>query len=383
MEADIQALTEETTATPPASPDSVSADSVPDGSEPTDQESARSDTPRSPVTPVSPATKEESGQLGTGAAQASGQSLGQTPATISSANNIEQMYNTCVELEGTIVAAQSELRALLANRANAEAMRSQAHEAMEQADSAWQEAGLLGQAAWRAFERGFSVDTPEFVNRLRVIREVDEARKAQAQLQRGNNLEAWKEADRARQNATADILKALTALAAAAAQVSRKLRETNYLPESADSLRNSAMDDLRCAHVIGEELAILGQEALGQLGAGKLAEQAQIQEQLANEATARQSSTHSPTGDATPLPDFSDRPEPNSEPEPVPQNVPPAPEPRPAISNTPAPAARPAPAPEPAREAPPAPSAARSDASLSGAFSSRTNVGCGAIQERI
>jgi hypothetical protein len=214
----------------------------------------------------------------------------------------------------------------------------------------------LGEAAWRAFERGFSVDTPEFVNRLRVIREVDEARKAQAQLQRGNNLEAWKEADRARQNATADILKALTALAAAATQVSRELRETNYLPESADSLRNSAMDDLRCAYVIGEELAILGQEALGQLGAGKLAEQAQIQEQLVNEATARQSSTHPPTGDATPLPDFSDRPEPNSEPEPVPQNVPPAPEPRPAISNTPAarpepaisntpaPAARPAPA---------------------------------------
>lgn len=49
----------------------------------------------------------------------------------------------------------------------------------------------MGEAAWRAFERGFSVDTPEFVNRFRVIREVDEARMAQAQLQRVNNLEAW------------------------------------------------------------------------------------------------------------------------------------------------------------------------------------------------
>lgn len=339
-------LTGETTATPAASPDSVSAGSALEGSAPTDPESAGSDTTK------------ESGQLDTWEAQASGQSLGQTPATISSANNIEQMYNTCVELEGTIVAAQSELRALLANRANAEAMRSQAHEAMEQADAAWQEAGLLGEAAWRAFERGFSVDTPEFVNRLRVIREVDEARKAQDELQRVNNLEAWKEADRARQNATTDILKALTALAVAAAQVSRELREINCLSESAISLGNSALDDLRCAHIIGEELAILGQEALGQLGAGKLAGQAQIQERLVNRATARQSSAQPPTGDATPLPDFSDRPPPSSEPEPAPHNIPPAPEPRPAISNIPAAAASPEPDPEPAREDPPAPSAA-------------------------
>ena len=120
----------------------------------------------------------------------------------------------------------------------------EAQEAMVQADAAWHEADLLGEAAWQAFKRGFSVDSPDFVNRLRVIREVDEARKAQAQLQRVSNQETWKEADRARQNATADILKALTALAAAA-QVGRELRETDYLPDAANSLRSSALDDLR------------------------------------------------------------------------------------------------------------------------------------------
>lgn len=138
--------------------------------------------------------------------QAGDQRRANTPATVSADSSIGQMYNTWVELEGTIVAAQSELRSLLGNREEAEAMRTEAQEAMVEADAAWREAGLLGEAAWRAFERGFSVDSPDFVNRLRVIKEVDDARKAQAQLQRASNLEAWKEADRARQNATADIL---------------------------------------------------------------------------------------------------------------------------------------------------------------------------------
>lgn len=245
------------------------------------------------------------------------------------------MYDTWVELEGTIVAAQAELRTLLGNRENAEAMRSEAQEAMEQADAAWQEAGLLGEAAWRAFERGFSVDSPDFVNRLRVIREVDEARKTQAQLQLASNLDAWKEADRARQNATADILKALTALAAAAAQVSRELRETNYLPDSANSLRNSALDDLRCAHAIDEELALMGQEALGQLGASRLAEQAQIQEKLANEASARQAEIHRQAGDATPLQEFSDRVASEPTQAAVPEDAPPSPDPTPTVADTP------------------------------------------------
>ena len=182
----------------------------------------------------------------------------------------------------------------------------EAQEAMVQADAAWHEADLLGEAAWRAFKRGFSVDSPDFVNRLRVIREVDEARKAQAQLQRVSNQETWKEADRARQNATADILKALTALAAAA-QVGRELRETDYLPDSANSLRSSALDDLRCAHAIGDELAPLGQETLGQLTSSRLAEQAQIQERMAAEASTRQAKIQPASGDASPLQEFSDR----------------------------------------------------------------------------
>ncbi len=298
-----------------------------------------------------------------GAGEAGGQALGNTPATISEDSSIEQMYNTWVELEGTIIAAQTELRTMLGNRENAEAMRSEAQEAMVQADEAWHEAGLLGEAAWRAFERGFSVDSPDFVNRLRVIREVDEARKAQAQLQRVSNLEAWKEADRARQNATADILKALTALAAAAAQVSRELRETNYLPDSANSLRSSALDDLRCAHAIGEELALLGQEALSQLGASRLAEQAQIQERMANEASIRQAKIQPPTGDATPLQEFSDLVASEPAPTAIPQETPPAPDPTPTVENAPSAGRRrvratpePAPEPEPASASSPVPS---------------------------
>ena len=256
------------------------------------------------------------------------------------------MYNSWVELEGTIVAAQSELQTLVANRKNAEAMRSEAQDALEDADAAWQEAELLGDAAWRAFERGFSVDSPVFLNRLRVIREVDEARKSQAQLQRTSNVEAWREADRARKNATSDILKAISALAAASAQISREVRETTYLPGSANSLLDTALDDLRCAHAIGEELALLGQEALSRLGASSLVDQVRIDERLveervAREVSARQSEARRTEGGTTAFQEFRDRMESDATRAGIPQDAAPtasrqaapprAPEPPPAF----------------------------------------------------
>ncbi len=147
---------------------------------------------------------------------------------------------------------------------------------------------------------------------MRVIREVDEARKSQAQLQRASNVEAWREADRARKNATSDILKAISALAAASAQIGREVRETTYLPGSANSLLDTALDDLRCAHAIGEELALLGQEALSRLGASSLVDQVRIDERLveervAKEVNARQSEVRRTETGTTAFQEFRDR----------------------------------------------------------------------------
>ncbi len=310
------------------------------------QTSPDSPMPTAPEPTAPEPTAPEAASVQTGAGKAADDAPAFTPATMSEDTRIAQMSDTWVELEGTIAAAQSDLRTLLANRQNAEAMRAEAQEAMEQSDVAWQEAGLLRDAAWRAFERGFSLDSPNFVNRLRVIKEFDEARKAQAQLQRASNLEAWDEADRARQNATADILKALTALGAASAQISREVRETNYLPDSAKALRNAAMDDLRRAHEIGEELALLGQEALSQLGASKLAEEARIQERLAKEATARQAEFQGSAGDSTPFQEFRERDASQPASDSVPRDTPPV------ADSTEGRVAAPVAPPEPSREAP-------------------------------
>ena len=154
----------------------------------------------------------------------------ETSAPVAESWNIAQMYDTWVDLEGSIGATRSDLDSLLSRRKNTEALRTSAQEVLEQAEAAWDEAGRLGEAARRAFEQGFTANLPGFANRLRAIKEIYEARKAQAQLRRATNLEAWEEADRARHRATAELLKALTSIATASAQVDREVREVNNLP---------------------------------------------------------------------------------------------------------------------------------------------------------
>jgi len=207
-----------------------------------------------------------------------------TPST-----SIAQMYNTWVGLEETISVAQAEMQSVLAKRRDSESMRNEAQKALEQADSAWEEAGRLTEAAKRAFERGFSFNLPALAARLRTIKEVDEARRAQAQLRRASNAELWEEADRARQKATAELLKALTSIASAVTQVSRELTETGNLPIMAESLRNSALEDLHCAQAIGDELALLGREALEQLESEQISGHASLENRLAFEPATSES----------------------------------------------------------------------------------------------
>ena len=179
--------------------------------------------------------------------------------------SMAQMYNTWVELGETISAAQAEMQSLLANRRKSETLRVEAQEVLEQAESAWDEAGRLGDAARKAIERGFTVNLPGFAARLRMVDEIEQARLTQAQLRRSTTNEAWEEADRARQKATTELLKALAEVALAASQAERERRETDKLPAMAETLLNSAVDDLKAARSIGDELAHLGREAFSLL----------------------------------------------------------------------------------------------------------------------
>ena len=179
--------------------------------------------------------------------------------------SMEQMYNTWVELGETMTAAREEMQTLLANRRKAEALRAEAQEVLEQSEAAWDEAGRLGDVARKAIERGFTLNLPGFAARLRMADDIEQARITQAQLRRSTTNEAWEEADRARQKATTELLKALTAIAAAASQVERELRETANLSAVAESLHSSASEDLKSARGIDGELAVLGREAFSLL----------------------------------------------------------------------------------------------------------------------
>ena len=228
---------------------------------------------------------------------ASAQSGPETSAPVAQSWNIAQMYDTWVDLEGSIGATRADLDSLLSRRKNAEAMRSSAQEVLEQAEAAWEEAGRLGEAARRAFEQGFTANLPGFANRLRAIKEIYEARKAQAQLRRGTNLEAWEEADRARHRATAELLKALTSIAAASAQVDREVREANNLPAVAESLRSSALEDLRGAQAIDDELTLVSREALGQLASSQVADEDRREDRPASGPSAPQIVSQQVSGD--------------------------------------------------------------------------------------
>ncbi len=185
------------------------------------------------------------------------------PASTGPNPNLPQMYKAWVELGDTMGAARDGMQTMLANRHRAAASREEARETLNQAEAAWEEARRLGEVTWRAFGQGFTASPPGITERLRTIKEIDEARRAQADLRQASVEAAWEEADGAKQKATSGLLKAIASLAAAAVQVEREMRESGNLSSVAESLRNFALEDLRSAQAIGNELALLGQMGPG------------------------------------------------------------------------------------------------------------------------
>ena len=206
--------------------------------------------------------------------------------------SMAQMYNTWVELGETISAAQAEMQTLLTNRRRSETLRAEAQDVLEQAETAWDEAGRQGDAARKAIERGFTVKLPGFAARLRMIDEIEQARITQAQLRRKTTNEGWEEADRARQKATTELLKALAAIAFAASQAERELRETDNLPAIAEELRDSAIEDMKAARSIGDELAHLGREAFSLLAVNDVSAESPREEAAGPASITGQSETY-------------------------------------------------------------------------------------------
>ena len=152
------------------------------------------------------------------------------------------MYQSWVELDNGVARAHEDLQRILNSRGKAAVLRSQAQETLEQAEAVREEAQRIGDAAWRAFDRGFATNITGFANRRAMVREIDQSRRTQAELQRNVHKNAWEEAERSREAATTQVLKALNALAVVADQVEKALAEAASLPKLADALQNAAQE---------------------------------------------------------------------------------------------------------------------------------------------
>ena len=179
---------------------------------------------------------------------------------------IQAMYKSWVELESSVARAHDDLRTILANRERAATLRRESEQVLLEAEAIREEARHIGESAWQAFDWGFAINPRALASQSARLKEVEEAMKTQAALQRASHRETWDESDKTRQKATADLLKVLMALRTASVQVERELHEAANLPAVAESLKESARDELRSAEAIRNELGFLGQEALNLLG---------------------------------------------------------------------------------------------------------------------
>jgi hypothetical protein len=177
------------------------------------------------------------------------------------------LYETWVELDQRVKQAQNELQAILTTREEAAILRRRAQQRLDEGEDIRAEAQRISDTAWKAFERGFAVNAKGLPNRWTTVREIDEAMRTYTALQRATHSESWHEAERTRQRATTELLKALTSLNTALAHADRELKEATNLPSVADALKQSAQEELRCAQAIRNELLVLGQEALSELHA--------------------------------------------------------------------------------------------------------------------
>ena len=181
-------------------------------------------------------------------------------------------------LEERVKRAQNELQAILATREEAAILRGRAQKQLDEGEAIRADAQRISESAWRAFDRGFAVSAKGLPNRWTTVREIDEAMRTYTALQRATHSESWQEADRTRQRATTELLKALAVLNTAMAQAQRELKEAANLPSVADALMQSAQEELRCAQAIRSELLLLGQEALNELDAAPFSRQPGSQE---------------------------------------------------------------------------------------------------------
>ena len=174
--------------------------------------------------------------------------------------------------------AQNELQAILATREEAAILRGRAQKQLDEGEAIRADAQRISESAWRAFDRGFAVSAKGLPNRWTTVREIDEAMRTYTALQRATHSESWQEADRTRQRATTELLKALAVLNTAVAQAQRELKEAANLPSVADALMQSAQEELRCAQAIRSKLLLLGQEALNELDSAPFSRQPGSQE---------------------------------------------------------------------------------------------------------
>ena len=135
-----------------------------------------------------------------------------------------------------------------------------AQQELEEAGSLQREVGQVIAQAHHAFAKVAALNPEAMSSMTATIRMLEEAIDMERQLRRQSRLDAEEEADQARQWATDSVLNALGAVRRASNYVRRELEESKSIANTADTLRESSLNELRRAHDMMEKARRLLEE---------------------------------------------------------------------------------------------------------------------------
>ena len=131
-----------------------------------------------------------------------------------------------------------------------------AQEVFDYGEALREEARRARDIARKTYDRLAAVNPRDFWTKAAWLRELDDTNKTQGVLQRGTQIEALEEAERARGRASVEVFKALNAVSTAKSWAERELEEAKRLTAVAESFMESAKNEQIDAESVLRELFV-------------------------------------------------------------------------------------------------------------------------------
>ena len=139
---------------------------------------------------------------------------------------------------------------------DAASFRMKAQEVFDYGEALREEARRARDIARKTYDRLAAVNPRDFWTKAAWLRELDDTNKTQGVLQRGTQIEALEEAERARGRASVEVFKALNAVSTAKSWAERELEEAKRLTAVAESFMESAKNEQIDAESVLRELFV-------------------------------------------------------------------------------------------------------------------------------